>query len=98
PPTPPLFPYTTLFRSKTFEDSPPTNWLSGNLWESLGISGNLTLWESEIDRSEWLPYGLAQLERVLIQNSRWPASPPAFREFCMRDRKSTRLNSSHDQI
>jgi len=45
---------------------------------SLGISGNLRL-----TGASGLPYGLAQLERVLIQNSRWPASPPAFGEFCM---------------
>src|SRR5206468_10556405 len=93
PPTSTLFPYTTLFRSTTM-------WDMVVVWSARSeAKGRLNL-NSTLDR---LIPGFAQCACQLI--ARTP------REFAVigtdheigkrtarRDRKSTRLNSSHDQI
>src|SRR5206468_8028765 len=88
PPSPPLFPYTTLFRSLTPERSPES---SGPIESSRAKVG--------------FPPGYAAVQTP-VQEIRPVANPPAvvYKEPSQqgdplrRDRKSTRLNSSHDQI
>src|SRR5436189_924260 len=65
PPRSTLFPYTTLFRSKTSD------------WSRLDI---------------WRPHGLLPLSKNSYSATPYP---PRIRVFRKRDRKSTRLNSSH---
>src|SRR3989440_10549812 len=94
PPRSTLFPYTTLFRS---------------VRASAGSRGGL--WIVRVDamrrhssrppggRGDRLARSLARLPRdtfgdLLISGEQTPCKSPRF----VRDRKSTRLNSSHDQI
>src|SRR3546814_3232324 len=87
--TDPLFPYTTLFRSKT-KLTIPTNWLpnrsSHHIAQRLqsttvSPSGNLRRTQSFHPISGNRPIAYVQ---------RWPN-----KSRTSRDRKSTRLNSSH---
>src|SRR2546421_2101060 len=82
PPRSTLFPYTTLFRSLHRLA------LADETGESLraAASGN----DAEVD------FGLAEL-RVLARYSK-VAREREFAAAAQTDRKSTRLNSSHDQI
>src|SRR5206468_11428659 len=85
-----LFPYTTLFRSLAGRDS------RGRRGRFTRISGAPSIWRSLVGLwGSWEFMGLvpapdgANIRRVKIQS---------FLSRCVLDRKSTRLNSSHDQI
>src|SRR2546430_5316804 len=68
PPRSTLFPYTTLFRSRVFEE------------------------KSEVEEQvPWLRNIVSQATPVMTANS-------SRETMFLRDRKSTRLNSSHSQI
>src|SRR5690349_23851448 len=77
PPTSPLFPYTTLFRSNL-------RGASGPLPPGVGIG---TLSEAR----RWV-----RLADSALRRGEWAAFGRAF--DALRDRKSTRLNSSHVEI
>src|SRR3712207_8988143 len=82
PPRSTLFPYTTLFRSAR-DRGPPFR-------IGLGVHPNhVTLWERGQEGTGKLPGGLA---RSAPDNVEEMAEPQP------RDRKSTRLNSSHANI
>src|SRR5205814_5704105 len=95
PPTSPLFPYTTLFRSLGTVD-PLTGYAQGDggtQWHPVPViidftsarcdqpSGSNLMVNGgfDVDISSWRPFNM----------------PPATLEFAAVDRKSTRLNSSH---
>src|SRR5206468_7098949 len=84
-----LFPYTTLFRSRPSPTSCFSRWSSHK--GSLGCSAAAGTWqETEIRRSS------AAIQSSLRESlicARLTTAAAAF-----LDRKSTRLNSSHDQI
>src|SRR3989442_6735520 len=89
PPRSTLFPYTTLFRSvfKAVDREVP---LAGMHWF---IDHAETISPRNIDRIRALGGGIAIQHRMAYQGERcWIAMPPP------RDRKSTRLNSSHVRI
>src|SRR2546421_7084635 len=83
PPRSPLFPYTTLFRSR------PIRWCKKSRWQPRiapprpSTSGRAQLWH------------IPTASRIA---SFAPSSVCLRRDQQRRDRKSTRLNSSHDQI
>src|SRR5206468_11362467 len=83
PPTSPLFPYTTLFRSSRTMDRAPSSAVSSS------------------ERSISVPVSAAPAcsRRSIAPSSsdRRPVATDPVRDR-RRDRKSTRLNSSHDQI
>src|SRR5206468_6036816 len=81
PPTPTLFPYTTLFRSDELRlhHSPP-----GQIPVQIGLHQEIAA-------------GAIQRHRNLVREFD-PRRPDRMPFTCWRDRKSTRLNSSHDQI
>src|SRR2546428_9306208 len=74
PPRSTLFPYTTLFRSRT----PPRRWPAGDPAAAARVERILALYVTA--------------NALIEQNTLWSMSAFAV------DRKSTRLNSSHDQI
>src|SRR5206468_5701216 len=90
----PLFPYTTLFRSTVG-------------WERSGRDGRRSVWPPGRSSTETTPHSCIQGPAT---PSSWPPglsvtgpgdSTTAWLEWFSRmerDRKSTRLNSSHDQI
>src|SRR5207247_10577764 len=84
PPTSPPFPYTTLFRSRGSLDGPARR--------AQGIAGLLQGQLRERVRLVGGPRG--ERERRLAHGT----SQPELRERQGRDRKSTRLNSSHEWI
>src|SRR3546814_15333094 len=86
-----LFPYTTLFRSNSWratEPQVPPAPLVGAARERSSRSNTTSAWEIQA-------FGLPQDQRLLT----WarPTTDPATRESLAgtKDRKSTRLNSSH---
>src|SRR5206468_7147045 len=92
PPPPPLFPYTTLFRSLPSLVAPPSLLSPGSTAPLVSLMSA---------RSRRAP---RPRPAPLRPASRWPAPPPPGRTCACAsapagtDRKSTRLNSSHDQI
>src|SRR5206468_11585115 len=96
PPSPP-FPYTTLFRSFVLQ-------LAGRMADDYGCVGVVV--DAKPGAVEFYArYGFAPVEVVLGASAARPQPKPMF--LAMRaikaasdtaDRKSTRLNSSHDQI
>src|SRR5690606_41252997 len=95
PPAPPLFPYTTLFRSKDKADPQRLRYDEG-----LYLKGHEEMLGFFKDRPDVLENTLAIADQVDIQFVKryhvpaFPISPEERRE----DRKSTRLNSSHVKI
>src|SRR5206468_7887018 len=91
PPISPLFPYTTLFRSRFI------------LYQSFDPKTQVDLWVLPMfgDRKPF-PFLQAEFSESQAQMSpdgRWVAySSDETSAPDSRDRKSTRLNSSHDQI
>src|SRR5437899_4691589 len=84
PPTSTLFPYTTLFRS-------PRNVTTEDVSLSLGIARST--FEQHLNRAEHHVIR-AMLPLVRMRSGRPPAEAlEVYSKF--RDRKSTRLNSSH---
>src|SRR5699024_12783366 len=90
PPSPPLFPYTTLFRSMQ-------DFLSNMFWLAvIGLGLNEAAYMAEIVRAgiQAVPEGQSEASKALgmtwWQNMRRTVLP--------QDRKSTRLNSSHVSI
>src|SRR5437667_6078243 len=89
PPISTLFPYTTLFRSRLFQnvESVP----EGMTWPTLTFTGKMTLW-------------LGKLEVQILQLGRGHTKGdtvvwlPQDKVLFSGDRKSTRLNSSHITI
>src|SRR5205814_6970624 len=87
-PRPPLFPYTTLFRSQTryafrLHEFP--------LAAALRIEP-----EPEYCKRRFEEYGVARMiERATPPDSRTLALVTVANAYLARDRKSTRLNSSH---
>src|SRR5206468_6696285 len=87
PPTSPLFPYTTLFRSE---------YLGDRAFQKIQIPDELAL--ARMNPTPWL----SAIERESIlegkEHLRTAANFGLFANSeALSDRKSTRLNSSHDQ-
>src|SRR5205814_6340986 len=93
-PTPALFPYTTLFRSRTWTKTlAGLDWLAASGFK-IAIAGR-TCW-AETEAEARAGYGR------LIAERGWPVDPAKSGELVLlpemdgkQDRKSTRLNSSH---
>src|SRR5207247_9747538 len=86
PPRPPLFPYTTLFRSRASAvGRPPALWLEHLLEEKDGVDVRAA------DRED--PVAVDRPLALVIRRQRSPAITAV-----AQDRKSTRLNSSHEWI
>src|SRR5688572_30975928 len=90
PPRSTLFPYTTLFRSRV---------------DVCSASGDLPNSECPQVVSAWYIPGVSPIRVSQIHRRVWidtrtgeQACPPYDAKFTRRDRKSTRLNSSHSQI
>src|SRR5206468_9000485 len=91
PPRSTLFPYTTLFRSK-YDRAMDDNFRSrvrSHYMRSLWARGWLLF-------AVFLILRLAATHTLSEQTISAASKPPAIADFI--DRKSTRLNSSHDQI
>src|SRR2546430_14243652 len=94
PPRSTLFPYTTLFRSEF--------WLSGSdptalVYSSRTSSRTPELLQVQLDRPESGPVSIAEdpsFHRWIVDDDLRPRGGVSLG----RDRKSTRLNSSHSQI
>src|SRR2546421_6435365 len=84
PPRSTLFPYTTLFRSSTEYPYPET------LWGPAGLN------ESFQPATRNRPCAASVFSDCVALATGVIGSPVG--SFVSRDRKSTRLNSSHDQI
>src|SRR5205085_10639106 len=94
PPLPPLFPYTTLFRS-IGESSSPARAASSALERTHDLRRDPAAVEPALVRMHALLVDEARahtlwVEREMVLDGREP--------FDGVDRKSTRLNSSHSQI
>src|SRR3989440_12883400 len=94
PPRSTLFPYTTLFRSR---DGRPVFWVRARMGRLLSAA--------PLDKRGGSPRLASHLQTLTAHFRAWPpASDPQRRLFRFHhrkhetDRKSTRLNSSHDQI
>src|SRR5690606_42151726 len=81
PPSSPLFPYTTLFRS-------PEAWLELVETRGHGVADGEVLTRS-VEADEFLLMGLRLVEGIDLSR---------YEQYAGRDRKSTRLNSSHVKI
>src|SRR5206468_6036631 len=97
PPSPTLFPYTTLFRSEQRVDRPDRDVLA-QLFRRLPALERIRGVErlhhvAEVAQIELRQRALHRL--VLVQRGRLEQPRVA---QTLGDRKSTRLNSSHDQI
>src|SRR5687768_17924744 len=88
PPRSTLFPYTTLFRSSFFADFLPQVIASGKNWTIFyEVKSNMRRAEVEMLGQagvHWIQPGIESLDDHVLK--------------LMRDRKSTRLNSSHGYI
>src|SRR5207245_4450920 len=96
PPSPPLFPYTTLFRSKLYPFiSPPTS-------SSHRLGLQHATYIRRAHRRQLGIAGLASLEcrqvRGLGENQQLVQRVYTQARDQIQDRKSTRLNSSHGSI
>src|SRR2546430_11397716 len=89
PPRSPLFPYTTLFRSR--EALEAARQARRRLARTLAIGGAIGRL-SDASRASWEAAAGEYLR------ARAALEEDAEREGRVRDRKSTRLNSSHSQI
>src|SRR5207245_4576632 len=91
PPRPPLFPYTTLFRST------PADTLAELIRNGTSETRELAL---ENPNKETLKLALAKVAEDPNEDVRRAvaSSPYAPAEVLAKDRKSTRLNSSHGSI
>src|SRR5206468_8726204 len=93
PPTSPLFPYTTLFRSNGTVIIAAGN---DRLFAKLGAALGHPEWATDprfvtnAERRAHREELIVEMERVLTARTKG--------EWIDIDRKSTRLNSSHDQI
>src|SRR5690348_17907438 len=85
PPRPTLFPYTTLFRSKTPENASLCYWTHGRLMVYNG-NPSFRIWKT----------GTRRILGVFNGPSHVP--PGTLEDEEPVDRKSTRLNSSHPSI
>src|SRR5438034_1419435 len=106
PPTSTLFPYTTLFRSKVkkvvFASSGCVypNFLQSDIHKELYLTEDLTKGPNDADNT----YGWAKLmgeftlQAYAKEHGLRGASCRYFTVYGPRDRKSTRLNSSHTVI
>src|SRR5438477_7376415 len=85
PPTSTLFPYTTLFRSQALDRF--SFWQAPTQEERSGADG-----------ARWILEGRSANRYHVVD--RWSPPPGPFRDdvISVRDRKSTRLNSSHMSI
>src|SRR5690606_41853511 len=98
PPAAPLFPYTTLFRSESAHRlgnpaGPEVHWLVAGRCASCATSAVRNRLGSSADSEARLSTGRS----LHIARRLRSTQPP--RQFCrLRDRKSTRLNSSHVKI
>src|SRR3712207_9505528 len=94
PPRSTLFPYTTLFRS--LDHRPPIDTLSTT---STGTTGQLTTVPALTTCHRHLHLEIVRLARACACTPmRAGAAAFAGGRACERDRKSTRLNSSHANI
>src|SRR2546428_7412520 len=85
PPRSTLFPYTTLFRSRMGLHSTPLV-IDGNMYVSTNPS---TVWKLNATTGERIWAYVPKMDDAIVSRSFFGHT---------RDRKSTRLNSSHDQI
>src|SRR5206468_13052764 len=93
PPSPPLFPYTTLFRSCSRDSLTPS---SSHACVTLTLPRIVS---SSTRRRLFRSSGPSNRSTCPTPSGgRLIGSPPALRVLVPADRKSTRLNSSHDQI
>src|SRR4051812_49983244 len=92
PPSPPLFPYTTLFRSEIVDRDPDPELAQGVQAGDRGLA-------VEVARLGDLELESSRREPVPGKDRRDARHEPGQREIPRReDRKSTRLNSSHMSI
>src|SRR5699024_12218466 len=96
PPRSPLFPYTTLFRSRTEPDSPPLGVLVG--FDGSDQSVRALYYAARAARR--LDSRLSVVTAYTVPNLAYADASltPAVPAEVARDRKSTRLNSSHVSI
>src|SRR2546426_4962672 len=87
PPRPPLFPYTTLFRSDRGDSGLDLAEEMQELWGSRLPSIVITADHTQSAQTAASARGCKILRK--------PVKPAALRAVMNRDRKSTRLNSSH---
>src|SRR5207248_9245277 len=93
----PLFPYTTLFRSRPDGGGPHTDWPSGASARATSLAPLIRrnpIQTAPTHRRK--PSELRAFAHGLLIS--WPRIPPDQRRETRRDRKSTRLNSSHRTI
>src|SRR5207253_5904555 len=90
PPAPPLFPYTTLFRSGVLDASecPPTFGTPPEMVVGVIAGGYQALVKTSEGAEDDVNAGMAAMDQTRVA--------PA--DFVLGDRKSTRLNSSHVAI
>src|SRR5690606_39934268 len=95
PPPPPLFPYTTLFRSRVRGNpgrrDPQALWVSNIL-----LADNTELLASPGAEPYWSTNAIGDASGFFVAGDL--ALPPGGERSLFRDRKSTRLNSSHVKI
>src|SRR5206468_12576425 len=90
PPRPTLFPYTTLFRSHVAARSLRSKRSPEEVWAVVSDFAAVPSWHPEIKTVERLP------DRD--GHDVWRETDRRGYPVRLEDRKSTRLNSSHDQI
>src|SRR2546428_8543513 len=84
PPRSTLFPYTTLFRSNTI----PVEYRN---WMKEGV----LLWNKAFEK---IGFQNAIVVKQMPDDADWDPADTRYNTIRWLDRKSTRLNSSHDQI
>src|SRR3712207_7081191 len=90
PPRSPLFPYTTLFRSTTGQEAEAGRWLAAYL---RGRGYEVT--EQPVAEDRFNVVASTGVAPAVVFSTHFDCVPPFFPS---RDRKSTRLNSSHANI
>src|SRR2546430_15697262 len=94
PPRSPLFPYTTLFRSQPTAATPHHYRQASFSWH---IWWGYTAWYGNGGTGR-TPAGYSLLDAASVSHIARCSPPDRVGEWPGRDRKSTRLNSSHSQI